>query len=116
MSRRAMLVLSVLGFVTVFLLGWVLLYPSPDPKNIKVRPLESRLSHYRPGYSGWDYGRRRPPRKDRPRQDEQGTAEPVWLPYIPAGSLIVPTGLLFVFELDREGSPLHPNKPMDDRL
>jgi len=29
------LVLSVLGFVTVFLLGWVLLYPSPDPKNIR---------------------------------------------------------------------------------
>ena len=34
MSRKTMLVLFVLGFVMVFLLGWVLLYPSPDPKNI----------------------------------------------------------------------------------
>jgi hypothetical protein len=34
MSRRTTLLLFVLGFVTVFLLGWVLLYPSPDPKNI----------------------------------------------------------------------------------
>ena len=35
MSRRGMLIVSVLGFVAVLLLGWVLLYPSPDPKNIR---------------------------------------------------------------------------------
>ena len=34
MSRRAMMLASVLGSVTIFLLGWVLLYPSPDPKNM----------------------------------------------------------------------------------
>jgi hypothetical protein len=35
MSKRTMLVLSVLGLVTVFLVSYVLLYPSPDPKNMR---------------------------------------------------------------------------------
>jgi len=36
MPRSTMLILIVLGFFTVFLVGWVMLYPSQDdPKNIQ---------------------------------------------------------------------------------
>jgi hypothetical protein len=35
MSKRTVRAAAVVGFVTVFLLGWALLYPSPDRKNIR---------------------------------------------------------------------------------
>jgi hypothetical protein len=30
-----MLAVSVVGFPSIFLLSWLLLYPSPDPKNVR---------------------------------------------------------------------------------
>jgi len=35
MSRTAMLAVSDVAFASIFLLFWLLLYPSPDPKNVK---------------------------------------------------------------------------------